>query len=1712
MKRSLTPVFCALLPIALLAQQHGNEWINYGSQYWVFPIANDGLYRIDSTALANAGFPVASVDPRTIQLFAREKQVPLYVQGEDDGVFNSTDFIEFFGERNTAWKDVPLWDDPAHQNNPYFSLYNDTLRYFLTWSAAPTTERVVPHTDTDYSAYWPRDWFLTDYVLQTFNRYYQGKRTSIQAASSFFGEAEGYMHVSELFNDGTNPPSWQQDFSIPLTAPSLVFGTPLAKLRVVTAGTNNPGGEVCDDHHLQVLWNGYYMEDTVFRGYQLNKFDIDVVYTTMFANNTLRLRAVHDLSCSNLTNAYPDRQALSYAAIRYGRLPQMAFQQQVPMWFPDQPGDPPAHLKFNQFSLTPIIYAWGDTVRRLTPELDQGYWRVLIPANANGDTTRAFLQAEQAIVPITAMQRVNGSGFFTDFSVQAQDSVVIIVSQTGLMNAATQYAAYRETSPVNPYNTVLADVEELYLQYGGGVRKHPMAIRGFVDHLVDTYPTRPQGLFLIGKAIQAHKTNNQSGTRFTPDTAAIRQSMVPTLGYPPSDVAYTIGLEGDQRVMEVPVGRIAARNEQEVLDYLAKVQQFETNQLTPEAWMKNILHFRGGFNQAEWAAFDQALNYFQAFAEDTMFVGRVTKFVKNGSGLIQPASADSVSDMIAAGTTLMTFFAHATGGGFDITVDNPQDYEWNGRYPMMIGNSCYTGNLHLLSNSSASEEFVRPGGMGAIAFLSPVDIGLAYALQQYCGKFYQSFSQLHYGGPIGQHIKEAIYDVINVGPDDLNRINTAHSFTLHGDPMLVLNSPERPEFVVNTEDVRLLPDPVSADVDTFQVQATVRNIGRGTLVPISVSATRTLVEENVTKQPIIQQLSLMNEGTVTFSLPVLADSGGTGQNRVTVRADLDPALIPEQFDDLGNNEVDTTFLIVSGDIQPVYPYEYAVTPDAGPALKASTGDPFAPARTYVFQIDTTDLFNSPVMEQGSVNAPGGVVTWQPQSIYTLNSIADSIVFFWRCSVDSSGNNGFNWREFSFQHITNRRGWGQAHHFQFKKDQFDQIIFDRPQRSFDYFVGQRRISVNLKGNAATPCDWFIDLSWQDGNGCGATPAFHVAVINPFDFTPWGTKCGTLNPTNDFGNANGDCSNHPCNTLNRAMYYFSFRQNNYQNEMQYMDTMLTQRIPDEHYVLVYTYLRLARDIDTSGAFDQVVADLGAMGATDLLNNTVPDSVPYVFLVKKGDPSTAVEMYGQNLTDYLDFNAYVNVTSRSGRITAPFAGPAYEWTGMYWNDVLQPTDSTFMRLTGRNVFGAEQLLHQRPSPEDSLTAWTSPTLGVDAAVYPELQLSGAFAQTTVLDTTPSQLKRWHLLGSPAPECAIDPPLGYVELLDSVFEGQTGRVMVAVHNISEFDMDSLLLGAWVIDQANQRHLVHYRYNAPLPAGGVLQDTVVFNTDGFAGVNTLIIEANPVDTLTGRYDQLEQYHFNNIAHIRFLIQDDRENPMLDVTFDGLHILDGDVVSARPEVQVTLDDENTTLLLDQPGDTIHFKVFLTDPSNSTRRIYFREDGQERMQFIPANGPANISRIMYRPTFATDGNYVLTVQASDISRNQSGDNDYKVRFEVINKPTITEVLNYPNPFTTSTRFVFTLTGQQPPTYMKIQIMTISGRVVREIGLDELGPIRVGRNITEFAWDGTDQFGDRLARGVYLYRVVAKLNGEEIEHRSTSASGYFEKGVGKMYLMR
>ena len=137
---------------------------------------------------------------------------------------------------------------------------------------------------------------------------------------------------------------------------------------------------------------------------------------------------------------------------------------------------------------------------------------------------------------------------------------------------------------------------------------------------------------------------------------------------------------------------------------------------------------------------------------------------------------------------------------------------------------------------------------------------------------------------------------------------------------------------------------------------------------------------------------------------------------------------------------------------------------------------------------------------------------------------------------------------------------------------------------------------------------------------------------------------------------------------------------------------------------------------------------------------------------------------------------------------------------------------------------------------------------------------------------------------------------------------------------------------------------------------------------------------------------------------------------------------------------------------------------------------------------------------------------DVSNNFSGLENRTVSFRVDTEAKVSNVLNYPNPFSSSTQFVFMITGSQVPDDITIQIMTLSGKVVREIRQDELGPLHIGMNRTQFKWDGTDEFGSKLANGVYLYRVMTHMENEEIKHFETDVDQFFTEGFGKMVIMR
>ena len=78
------------------------------------------------------------------------------------------------------------------------------------------------------------------------------------------------------------------------------------------------------------------------------------------------------------------------------------------------------------------------------------------------------------------------------------------------------------------------------------------------------------------------------------------------------------------------------------------------------------------------------------------------------------------------------------------------------------------------------------------------------------------------------------------------------------------------------------------------------------------------------------------------------------------------------------------------------------------------------------------------------------------------------------------------------------------------------------------------------------------------------------------------------------------------------------------------------------------------------------------------------------------------------------------------------------------------------------------------------------------------------------------------------------------------------------------------------------------------------------------------------------------------------------------------------------------------------------------------------------------------------------------------------------------------------------------------MTLSGKLIRTISADQLGVLRVGTHTTEYIYDGTDDKGNKIASGVYLYRLTARdANGKGISHPDPSKSN---EDWGRMIILR
>jgi hypothetical protein len=1687
-----------LLPILASAQQ-ANDWIDYSQSYFKFPIVNDGVYQITYQQLFNAGVNITNIDPRSIQVFAKGDEQPIYIEGESDGTFDGNDFIELYCEHNDGWYDHKLYSDSAHVLNPHYSMFNDTAFYFLTWNNSTVNRRMTSEVDLNFNAYKASPYFWNEVKrigTKTFNN---GQITSSGWAVPEYSDGEGWFET-QVFSQNSSTKT--------LDTPFKKAGAPDGWIKTELAGRGSY------THFVEVSYN----DSLIYKDNFFNKetVTIEVPLKSDWVDD------VSELFYNSVTpvNNVKDRFGIAYSHIRYPREYNLGGENSFLMHIPSGTQAKDLLVMSNYDDLNSTVRLYDITGGgRVTVQPLAGSYYALVPNN--GIERKCFITSESAIRSVDKLVPVNGGSTqfvnYEDLIIQNGGIDYLLVSAPKLMDAANDYGVYRESRGLK---TIVANMDQLYDQYSYGIRKHPLSIKNFVRTMIDDWGYTPEHLFLCGKSIAMNYSDARRGSSYD-------DNLVPTWSILGADAGLTQGiLPGSILDPSLSTGRIAATTEEQLRDYLAKVQEYES--APSEDWMKKVLHFGGGSFTHEQDTFKRYLKTFETKISGSFFGGDVHTFLKDSSDPLQLNVTDSVTKLINGGVSLMTFFGHAYGNNFDQSIDEPENYLNDGKYPFILANSCLIGNIHKSSVNSGSERFVLSKGKGAIGFLASSSLGVPSYLFQYSDLFYQKMGKDYYGSPVGKVVQQ-IVKTMQDSSNTLNRDVCLH-MTLHCDPAVVLNSHPKPDYSVygiqglTQPNVYITPKVVTSETDSFTVNIIVTNIGRANGDSMSLNVTRKFPSQTISDTTYSILLSkVYYSDTVRIKMSV-DKLNGVGLNNFSIF--LDALSEVDEMDEM-NNLVDVDLFIKSSDLVPVYPYEYAVVPSHTTPLKASTGTPYVASNNYYFQIDTTDKFDSPSFYEEVVTSKGGVLTLDPAASGGLNSFYNNFssnttivspqVFFWRVSVDSTGQGGFNWKESSFQHVTGKSGWGQAHFEQLKKDDFLFLDYNEPTKDLS-FVKQTKslncvthqkanynISVGIKYDINGAIQCFHSMNWAH--------MFFVAVIDKKTLIPWHPQ-----EHGDYGHINFS-SGKVNQDISAKNFYFNM------DSSYAVDSLVSfvNDVPDSNYVVFYNYRShfcqkwLAPTQPVSVGFETMLDGVGAN--VDSLKN-YPNNWPYILFFQKGKPSNTIESFSDVGDEYISLQAEMKNNWVNGYLNSTTVGPTNNWGSLHWQlenkEIGNTGDTAFINVFGIDTNGKEILII------DSL-ATTGDLLGLNdslnASTYPYLRLQTFFADDNL--RTPSDLIRWQVLYEEAPEAAINPlrVTGFT-LIDTVEQGEEFLFITAIENISNSDMDSMQVSYRIIDNQFNNHPFSYVIKKPLLAGDVLYDTVKISTSSLIDLNNLWYEINPY--VGPKAWQLEQYHFNNLFLHQFYVSGDEKNPLLDVTFDGVHLLNGDIVNPSPYVVISLDDENQFLALD---DASLIKLYINYPTAHGLDSLVLLDPSNYV-FKPASMPDNKCVIEFQGDFINDGVYELRIQAQDKSSNVSGSGDesydYRISFEIINESSITQLINYPNPFSTSTRFVFTLTGSEIPENMLIQIMTISGRVVREITKEELGPIHIGKNISEFSWDGTDAFGDKLANGVYLYRVIVQSEDEDFKERNvtlstsegttTLSNKYFKNGIGKMYILR
>ncbi|MCI0450329.1 MAG: C25 family cysteine peptidase [Chlorobi bacterium] len=1425
--------------LASVTYSQNYNWIIPNKTYLKLFVNEDAVYRITRTEFTQAGINTNNIDPRTVKVYYKGQEIPIYFEGEQDGTFDANDFIDFYGERNhggiTNTYLASFGPTTLHYTtDEYYNSYSDTNVYWVGWDGTNGLRFNI-------STYFVQNEYSQNFSFEKLHfekdsLYSPGETVNPNADFRYFNNekisGEGWYWRNLTSQHGYSVSS---AFTIPL-----LFSLPqLCTFRIFAYP--NSKDTVFNEHRLVLRINSTIIATISKNDYE--RFDTTVTFSSsLLTSSTNNVSVTYSpiIGNPNITpSLYFDLIELTYPKI-------FKFQNGSCKITLSGSDSSSTLFKITGFSAANPVSIYDKKNNIKITNISSNFDTLFFTGKKNGEfevvnqniTKRPF-RIEPRQVP-NLVSSTNGADY-------------LVIYNRLFESHAEQLRSHRQSR--DNFRSVKASVDDIIDIFNYGLTD-PVAIRRFVKHVYDNWQApKVRFVCLFGRGSLDPKNNRIQQSFY--------KNLIPVYGYPLTDGYFVnFNLNGFTYDKQVSVGRIPAYTQLEAQDIVNKIINYDNEPL--DNWIKAFLMITGGPNRNEQLQFQAQSNLLiNSYINPPPISGDAHKIYRNDSaGGITFNYADSIKREINRGGLIINFIGHAASQDWELGLEDPLTLSNGNRLPLVLSMTCFTGRNSEPNFRGFGEKFIYAQNRGAVGFLGSTGWSFASAGNDLNKYIFQGFAQDTLRR-IGELVK---YASNRLAPDSANFQvrNMINCYDLLGDPASKLILPSTPEFVIGQTDYRISnPYPITGE----QVNLTIYPKNLGTFAKDCLIRFEILKNGGPYrhKDTLIANFAYSDTASYIFSI----DTIGNYSLKVTL-----------DYDDRYPQEIPTNNILILP--LPLRNISYTpLKPIRNSVIRNDTVefvglnpqiDPTRNSIKIILQVDTSRTFPNPLLTYTNTSV-SGVATKVKYRIPVPDS---NIVYFWRTN-SIINNDSTGWSE------TMRFVYNPLVSSEFSRSFFNDSVVTIYTKLRNQYDNMDISNLVYSGTGFELTNYSGQLQVKSFGSNGSEASYFI--INNFTLYADGGQNTGLNIVK------------VRRLTGNVLEFKNFRMSTPTSSDSVLNFLNT--FDTTHFVMI----GIATHVSPSDSLRQTaknkIKQFGSVYADSIKRFDSFDSwafIGYLGALSQNAPEQ-FHRYSSNNTWTPSF-ASLNPTFISTFGTINFSiGPAHRWKYFSWDRLLNPNSYVNYDVIGINTTDDSTIFYS------NLTFNTFVNLDtLNSFQYPNLRLIAKLTIDTLGGLLSPLFKSMFLKYTPPAEIIPD-NYSIVKSDSIVQEGAQVTFSVKTYNVGYVPAGTVIYKWTANAPSGLVVLKSDTVYSPLDIDSVRVSTVTFSTQGLRNQNLTVdtVEINFEVSMLG--NQNDYYPFNNFAFSNIIVTGDSTGPSIEVTYDGEKILNGDLIPSKPEIVFKFFDD-----------------------------------------------------------------------------------------------------------------------------------------------------------------------------------------------------------------